>query len=233
MKVFLNDRLILFTDHFPSEVKPEEHCIVCSSPAQIKSSYRQFGSDPSIPYLFIRYSTPGEQETMLKKFISLFSVVEAAGGVVKNDYGEILFIHRLGYWDLPKGKISKRDRKMGDGRTGGQADQRTGGPETEIPHPPSLIPYPAYARIAAIREVQEETGLVRLTVTEELATTWHIYSRAGIWYLKRTYWYGMTADVLQTLTPQTEEDIAEVRWISPSEFDGIREKCYASLRELF
>src|SRR5690554_3393136 len=43
----------------------------------------------------------------LKKFIkSRFSIIKAAGGVVyKGD--KVLFIHRLGKWDLPKGKFEK------------------------------------------------------------------------------------------------------------------------------
>ncbi|MEK9830598.1 MAG: NUDIX hydrolase, partial [Schleiferiaceae bacterium] len=29
----------------------------------------------------------------------------AAGGWVKNGRGEVLWIYRLGHWDLPKGKL--------------------------------------------------------------------------------------------------------------------------------
>ena len=36
-----------------------------------------------------------------------FKLINAAGGVVKNNKGEILFIFRMGKWDLPKGKIEK------------------------------------------------------------------------------------------------------------------------------
>jgi 8-oxo-dGTP pyrophosphatase MutT (NUDIX family) len=31
--------------------------------------------------------------------------VTAAGGWVENSFGEVLWIHRLGQWDLPKGKL--------------------------------------------------------------------------------------------------------------------------------
>ena len=31
--------------------------------------------------------------------------VPAAGGLLTNDQGELLCIHRLGHWDLPKGKL--------------------------------------------------------------------------------------------------------------------------------
>ena len=33
-----------------------------------------------------------------------FEIIQAAGGVVKNEVDEILFIFRRGKWDLPKGK---------------------------------------------------------------------------------------------------------------------------------
>jgi 8-oxo-(d)GTP phosphatase len=38
---------------------------------------------------------------------SFYSIVKAAGGVIKNDNNELLMIHRLGKWDLPKGKMDK------------------------------------------------------------------------------------------------------------------------------
>ena len=40
-------------------------------------------------------------------FSSLFRIIEAAGGLVKNPKEEWLFIYRNGKWDLPKGKIEK------------------------------------------------------------------------------------------------------------------------------
>jgi ADP-ribose pyrophosphatase YjhB (NUDIX family) len=35
--------------------------------------------------------------------------VEAAGGIVQNEKKEILFIFRRGKWDLPKGKMEKKE----------------------------------------------------------------------------------------------------------------------------
>ncbi|MES2286659.1 MAG: NUDIX domain-containing protein [Bacteroidota bacterium] len=40
-------------------------------------------------------------------FSGMFRIIEAAGGLVKNEKGEYLFIFRNGKWDLPKGKIEK------------------------------------------------------------------------------------------------------------------------------
>lgn len=46
-------------------------------------------------------------EKLWTHFKSYFHYLEAAGGVVKNKQNEILFIHRLDKWDLPKGKVEE------------------------------------------------------------------------------------------------------------------------------
>jgi len=45
------------------------------------------------------------------EFRKLFRIIEAAGGLVKNPEGEILFIKRLGKWDLPKGKMEQGESR--------------------------------------------------------------------------------------------------------------------------
>lgn len=47
----------------------------------------------------------GEIESNWKNFKANYQVIEAAGGLVKNNKGEWLFINRNGMWDLPKGKL--------------------------------------------------------------------------------------------------------------------------------
>lgn len=45
----------------------------------------------------------------VKHFVkSKFKIIEAAGGVVRND-DKVLLIYRLGVWDLPKGKLEKKE----------------------------------------------------------------------------------------------------------------------------
>src|SRR5690554_5984639 len=46
-------------------------------------------------------------------FQNHFKYLEAAGGVVKNQKGKILFIYRLARWDLPKGKVRSEERRVG------------------------------------------------------------------------------------------------------------------------
>ena len=49
-------------------------------------------------------------DKLKKTFFKNFTVIEAAGGIVQNDKKELLFIHRLGKWDLPKGKVEKGEK---------------------------------------------------------------------------------------------------------------------------
>lgn len=49
----------------------------------------------------------GDVEAMWKEFLQEFKLINAAGGVVKSKENKVLFIFRLGKWDLPKGKVDK------------------------------------------------------------------------------------------------------------------------------
>lgn len=46
-----------------------------------------------------------------KEFKKHFRIIEAAGGIVNRPNGDILFIKRLGKWDLPKGKMEKGESR--------------------------------------------------------------------------------------------------------------------------
>ena len=48
-------------------------------------------------------------EKLWKHIFKIFPLVEAAGGLVKHKNGKFLFIYRNNKWDLPKGKIEKKE----------------------------------------------------------------------------------------------------------------------------
>ncbi len=50
-------------------------------------------------------------KALKRDFFSLYHKVRAAGGLVSNKRGELLFIFRRGVWDLPKGKIDAGEKK--------------------------------------------------------------------------------------------------------------------------
>ncbi len=57
----------------------------------------------------LRILIVGNPDKLLKKVFLEFKLVEAAGGIVENEKGQILLMKRLGRWDLPKGKAKKNE----------------------------------------------------------------------------------------------------------------------------
>lgn len=81
----------------------------------------------------------------------------------------------------------------------------------------------------AEREVEEECNVHNVKIDKKLCDTWHTYEQKGKLWLKKTYWYLMSADEMTDLTPQTEEGITEVRMFTEDEFDEIRQDTYLSI----
>ncbi|SHL88004.1 8-oxo-dGTP pyrophosphatase MutT, NUDIX family [Mucilaginibacter sp. OK098] len=50
-----------------------------------------------------------DAKAFLKTVAKSVLLIKAAGGLVKNEYDEYLFIYRNDKWDLPKGKIEKQE----------------------------------------------------------------------------------------------------------------------------
>lgn len=86
---------------------------------------------------------------------------------------------------------------------------------------------------AAIREVEEETGVDGLTITKALPTTFHVFSRNGKYRLKKTYWYAMESDFNGMLQAQAEEGIEKAVWKKKSEIPILFEKAYANIQLLW
>ncbi len=106
-KVFFDDRVVFFVENLCDNLKKNFGLF-----------YRYFDSNElslilsifdkvnEIPYLFL---CSDDTNQLKKKFTANFTFIEAAGGLVKNKNNEYLFIHRLGKWDLPKGKAEKNE----------------------------------------------------------------------------------------------------------------------------
>ena len=86
---------------------------------------------------------------------------------------------------------------------------------------------------AAIREVMEETGISDIKIIKKLPCTYHIYTLKGDNIIKKTYWYEMFTESVQTPVPQTEEDITNVRWMNKQEITKALKNTYRSIFELF
>ena len=85
---------------------------------------------------------------------------------------------------------------------------------------------------AALREVEEETGIGHLQIVKELPSTWHCYLEHEEWRLKRTYWYLMESEEAIQPKPQTEEGITEIKLIGNEEIEYFLKNTFRSISEI-
>ncbi|WP_026899205.1 NUDIX hydrolase [Daejeonella oryzae] len=87
-------------------------------------------------------------------------------------------------------------------------------------------------KIAAIREVEEECGIIISSAGDKICKTYHVYEMSGQIVFKKTSWYWMKADNLQPLIPQLEEDITDVQWMAPGDFSLVKQNTYPLIRDV-
>jgi ADP-ribose pyrophosphatase YjhB (NUDIX family) len=81
----------------------------------------------------------------------------------------------------------------------------------------------------AVRETEEETGLKNIELLSPLTITYHTYHEGSKSILKESHWYKMNVRGEQTLIPQTEEDIHEIKWVKNTELKPYMKKAYPSV----
>lgn len=86
--------------------------------------------------------------------------------------------------------------------------------------------------VAAVREVEEETGVKDLSIVKHFKTTYHIFKRNGVYKLKETYWYEMTSDYSGELFPQLEEGITDVKWKNKERSLDALDNSYRNIKHL-
>ena len=85
----------------------------------------------------------------------------------------------------------------------------------------------------AIREVEEETGVKGLKITNRLQKTYHIFKRNGEYKLKITHWFEMLTDYKGILIGQEDEGIEEVRWVKSNNISEVLGNSYENIKLLF
>ena len=86
---------------------------------------------------------------------------------------------------------------------------------------------------AAIREVEEETGVKNLEITRFIDKTYHVFKRNGEFRLKITYWYEMFTEYKGEFTPQLDEGIKKVKWKNFVKTQKALKKSYENIKLLF
>lgn len=196
-KVFINDKVIFFTKNTKLLSDLENVLVLYYYDNSIIPMLVDFlKNDGKLKHLVFLTLTPEED---FVRFKDNFELIIAAGGKVSNAVGNILFIFRLGKWDLPKGKVE-------EGET---------------------------LEESAIREVEEECGISKLTIVNHLKDTYHLYELNNKMVLKQSVWYEMKSDDTSELVPQKEENITDARWMTNEEIQKVVMKnTYPSIKEV-
>lgn len=84
----------------------------------------------------------------------------------------------------------------------------------------------------AVREVEEETGLTAIHLKKLLTITYHTYNEFGKHILKDSHWYKMKVKSNQNITPQTEEDITEIRWVKKKDLKEYMNNTFPSVKDV-
>lgn len=87
-------------------------------------------------------------------------------------------------------------------------------------------------QMAALREVEEETGLQELQLVDPLMSSYHTYTLKRKRVLKKTKWFEMLYTGSGEPVLQAEEGITDFRWVTPGEIGFIRENSYASILDV-
>ena len=88
-------------------------------------------------------------------------------------------------------------------------------------------------RIAAVREVEEETGVDGLEIVKPLIETFHVFNRNGKYKLKKTFWFEMKTASTVNLIPQLNEGIEQAVWIFEKEIPHKFENAYENIKQVF
>ena len=110
IKVYFNDKPLFLADAVSPDIAPLAHhddavyMDEFSSPG-INSMIHEMKLEKVHAGIFVH----NDLDALKKAFFKKFQIVPAAGGLVTNENGQLLFIYRRGKWDLPKGKLDKRE----------------------------------------------------------------------------------------------------------------------------
>jgi 8-oxo-dGTP pyrophosphatase MutT (NUDIX family) len=85
---------------------------------------------------------------------------------------------------------------------------------------------------AALREVEEETGLKNLEIIHPVISTYHTYSLKNKKILKKTKWYEMKYQGSALPVLESEEGITDYKWTRPGETDFIRQNTFKSIMDV-
>lgn len=84
----------------------------------------------------------------------------------------------------------------------------------------------------AVREIEEECGILNPKIEKFICETYHTYFYKGRPTLKKTFWYSLEYEGNKKVKPQLEEGITKVKWLKKDEIEKIEKNTFASIKEV-
>lgn len=106
-KVFFNERIAFLREEDPRfQVREGDLIHRFAGKRELREVLERFAEEEPIRNLYLVDDDPVR---LAEAFRNCFKLFEAGGGLVFNKEGDFLVIRRWGKWDLPKGKLKKRE----------------------------------------------------------------------------------------------------------------------------
>lgn len=111
IKIYFNDKPLFLCDRIDETIDPFLHhddavFIDELDSHTIKTMIHEMQLEKVHAGVFFH----ADLEALKKAFFKKFTLVQAAGGLTQKEDKSILLIYRRGKWDLPKGKLEKREK---------------------------------------------------------------------------------------------------------------------------
>jgi len=111
IKIFFNDKPLFLCDSLDETIQPFVHHDDTVFVDELNShTIKTIIHEMQQPQVHAGVFYNADLERLKTTFLKKFTIVQAAGGLVKNDEKKILMIFRRGKWDLPKGKLDKGEK---------------------------------------------------------------------------------------------------------------------------
>ena len=112
INIYFGDKPVILCDTIDKEINeilhhPDAVFVDEISPRAIKAMLHEIKKDEF--HAGVLWNT--DLAKLKGAFFKNFEIIEAAGGIVQNEKKELLFINRLGKWDLPKGKVEPGEKE--------------------------------------------------------------------------------------------------------------------------
>ncbi|WP_017259068.1 NUDIX domain-containing protein [Pedobacter arcticus] len=103
--IYINEKSLIITSEVPKDLI--NYQLVEAQSFDFEKFYQALRKNPNSLFVMVC----NDPKMVFKTIKDKVRVIEAAGGLVKNEDGKYLFIYRNGRWDLPKGKLEPKEKK--------------------------------------------------------------------------------------------------------------------------